>query len=479
MSSYQKLKTPEGMQSIPPRWLIQLMMTLKVPAPAPEPLFVKPENWADLTPEERRRMRFDNWVEGNGINFSNAEVKSAYQKRAKLLRNALDLDSKPERVPVIPFAGVYPLVRVGLTPKALFYDQQREAALAHVKFFKDFEGDASVFGFCFSGNALEMLDYQVQHWPGAQLPAERSYQYVEHEFMKADEYPHLLSDPSDFMLRRAMPRMFKALKGLEKMPKFALSYYGNVLDWMSIASPEVQEALKIMQKAAELTMQAMVPMIATMTGPPTQGFPQLYGAATFAPLDALSDVLRSTRGVMMDMFRHPDELIAASELYASLLIDSSLFEISSSPLVFIPLHKGADTFMSPEQFEKFYWPSLKKVMLALVEDGFVPAPFAEGSYNHRLDTIADFPRNSCVWHFDQSDMKKASEVLNDVCPIMGNVPASLTATGTPEDMTNYCKDLIESVGSKGNFLLMNGCQIDEGKDENIKAMVESVKKFKV
>jgi len=46
-------------------------------------------------------------------------------------------------------------------------------------------------------------------------------------------------------------------------------------------------------------------------------------------------------------------------------------------------------------------------------------------------------------------------------------------------MTNYCKDLIESVGSKGNFLLMNGCQIDEGKDENIKAMVESVKKFKV
>jgi len=62
---------------------------------------------------------------------------------------------------------------VGLTPKALFYDQQREAALAHVKFFQDFEGDAAVFGFCHSGKALEMLDYQVQHWPGAQLPAEQ------------------------------------------------------------------------------------------------------------------------------------------------------------------------------------------------------------------------------------------------------------------------------------------------------------------
>jgi hypothetical protein len=30
------------------------------------------------------------------------------------------------------------------------------------------------------------------------------------------------------------------------------------------------------------------------------------------------------------------------------------------------LHKGADAFMSQEQFEKFYWPTWKQVMLALV-----------------------------------------------------------------------------------------------------------------
>ena len=38
---------------------------------------------------------------------------------------------------------------------------------------------------------------------------------------------------------------------------------------------------------------------------------------------------------------------------------------NNNPLVFIPLHKGADGFMSNEQFEKFYWPSLKKVMIGL------------------------------------------------------------------------------------------------------------------
>jgi len=34
-----------------------------------------------------------------------------------------------------------------------------------------------------------------------------------------------------------------------------------------------------------------------------------------------------------------------------------------------PLHKGDDTFMSRKQFETFYWPSLKKVMDALIEEG--------------------------------------------------------------------------------------------------------------
>jgi uroporphyrinogen-III decarboxylase len=150
-------------------------------------------------------------------------------------------------------------------------------------------------------------------------------------------------------------------------------------------------------------------------------------------------------------------------------------QFSSSPLVFIPLHKGADRFMSREQFETFYWPSLKKVMLGLVEDGFIPVPFAEGSYNQRLETIADSPKGTCMWHFDQTDMQRATEVLGDVCAIMGNVPASLTTMGTPEQMKEYCRNLLETCGQGGNFVLTNGCQVDEAREDNIQAMIDSAK----
>jgi hypothetical protein len=65
---------------------------------------------------------------------------------------------------------------------------------------------------------------------------------------------------------------------------------------------------------------------------------------------------------------------------------------------------------------------------------------------------ADFPKEICRRHFDQTDMQHASEILNDTCAVLGNVPASLSATSTPEAMTAHCKDLTETCVPKGKFL---------------------------
>jgi hypothetical protein len=49
-----------------------------------------------------------------------------------------------------------------------------------------------------------------------------------------------------------------------------------------------------------------------------------------------------------------------------------------NPFVFIPLHKGADGFISDKDFKKFYWPTLKAVLLGLIEAGTIPYLFVEG-----------------------------------------------------------------------------------------------------
>jgi uroporphyrinogen-III decarboxylase len=147
----------------------------------------------------------------------------------------------------------------------------------------------------------------------------------------------------------------------------------------------------------------------------------------------------------------------------------------------MPLHKGADGFMSEEQFAKFYWPSFKKEMEGMIDAGLIPVPFAEGSYNNRLDIIADWdiPKGKVVWGFDQTDMKAAKEKLGDKFAIYGNVPASLFATGTPEDVDSYSKNLIETCAPGGGFCLAPGAVVDITTPANLHAFFESTKKYGV
>jgi len=143
----------------------------------------------------------------------------------------------------------------------------------------------------------------------------------------------------------------------------------------------------------------------------------------------------------------------------------------------MPLHKGADGFLSTEQFDRFYWPSLRKVILALIDEGILPVLFAEGSYMTRIERCNEFPKGAVSWLFDKTDMAYAKKVLGDTCSISGNVPTSLLATGTSEEVKEYCRELIEVCAPGGGYILAGGANIDTGKPENLRAMMEAAKEY--
>jgi uroporphyrinogen-III decarboxylase len=146
-------------------------------------------------------------------------------------------------------------------------------------------------------------------------------------------------------------------------------------------------------------------------------------------------------------------------------------------VVMMPLHKGADTFMSVKQYETFYWPSFKKVVMGFVNEGLVPVLFAEGSYNKRLDIIGDFPKGTVAWYFDQTDMAEAKKKIGDRCCIMGNIPTSLMMTGTPQQVKEHCRKLIEICGKGGGYVLAGGASVDEGDPENMRAVMAAAKEY--
>jgi hypothetical protein len=197
---------------------------------------VKPDNWSSLTAEQKRKFRLDAWVSGEGIQFDSPEAKTNYQKRAQRFRDALEL-RVPDRVPIAGLGGAFIYRRCGIPQKATMYDRWDEASKAVIKFQKDFQPDSATATFMMSGASMEFLGQTNLKWAGYGLPDDVQYQYVEQEYMKGDEYDHFLKDPSDYILRKYLPRQYTSLKGLQKMPWFGsdgIQLGGNVADALKI-----------------------------------------------------------------------------------------------------------------------------------------------------------------------------------------------------------------------------------------------------
>jgi uroporphyrinogen-III decarboxylase len=200
-----------------------------------------------------------------------------------------------------------------------------------------------------------------------------------------------------------------------------------------------------------------------------------------APFDNVSDVLRGTQGIVRDMFRQPDKIHEMMERLVPIIVSGAVRGVdrSLSPIVPMPLHKGENSFMSQKQFETFYWPTFKKVLLGLIEEGVVPMPFAEGNYEPRLDIIADMPKSAIIWYFEVMDMARAKKVLGDVACIAGNVPASILVTGTADQVKERCRALIATCAPGGGYILTGGAGMNKGPAENLKAMTAAAHEYGV
>jgi uroporphyrinogen-III decarboxylase len=153
--------------------------------------------------------------------------------------------------------------------------------------------------------------------------------------------------------------------------------------------------------------------------------------------------------------------------------------VTGIPRQFIPMHKGAGGFMSDEQFAKFYWPTFKALIEACVAAGITPMPLFEGDYTPRLDFLAELPPGKVAAHFDRVDRKKFKEVCGDVLCFWGNVPSSLLVTGTPQQVKDDVKELIDLFGETGLILDGPGGIPDQARPENVEALAEAVEEFGV
>ncbi len=423
------------------------------------------------------------WAEPAGLTFSSDDAARAYRERVQLFRDAIEL-RKPARVPIAPWMGLFPALWAGLTAREAYYDYDKLNA-AWQRFHAEFRQDVLAFSINVVPCRLyDVLDYRLYDWPGHGVAENAGYQYHEKEWMRADEYDALIADPSNYWQRFYLPRVIGALQPWTDLSPFTDLVEGPMTGpfFVPFGSPEAQKMLETLAQAGRVALE-WAERVGDMDARAmaTFGAPAMAGGATKAPYDILGDTMRGTRGLMLDIFRRPDKVIEVCERLVPLAIDwgRRAADFNRHPLIFMPLHKGADGFLSDDDFRRFYWPTLKAVLRGLIDEGIVPLCFAEGGYNDRLEAIhdPDIPAGRMIWMFDATDMKQAKRVLGDQFCIGGNVPGALLTTAPAQDMDAYVRRLIDDVAAGGGFILGSGIVIDEARPENVKMMIEAGLKY--
>jgi hypothetical protein len=245
--------------------------------------------------------------------------------------------------------------------------------------------------------------------------------------MEPEDYDLLIKSPYDCIMERILPRLYRELDTTPELKMLALgkAQKAQYDDFGATGA--------IMGKVGAKYGHASVP-----------------GGATTAPFDFLADFFRSFTLINGDLRRYPEKVIQACDALLPILVKKG--QIAGPPPKFsstiIPLHMG--TFLQTKDFEKFYWPSLKKQVEMLTEMGINVQLFVEDDYTRYLDHLQDLPANT-ILRFEYGDPKLFTEKLGKKFVISGFYPISILHEGTKAQAVDEAKRLLDIVMPRARF----------------------------
>ncbi len=358
---------------------------------------------------------------------------------------------KPDRVPVVPiidfFAGRYG----GITQHEMFFDiEKADAALE--KTMRDLGLiDGQNLSYAGLGRIMQAIFPTPPIMPGVRgVPEDGQFQFVEKTVMAPEEY-RLIEERGP--LRWILDKMKLSTPEMGKPAGFLKVFAG--------AGRDIMKARRSVKRWRSKGVESMV----------------AYNIV-FTPMEYISLFMRSFNDFILDLFRRPEEVKAASRALMKTMQMQGLMMVRSSGLkrVFMGGTRTSASFLSPKQFEEFALPEWQEMCEFWVRRGVTPLLHFDSDWTAFFPYLKNLPRGKCILNLDgSSDIFKAKEVLGDHMCIMGDVPAALLKLGEPEEVEEYCRKLIAEVGADGGFILSSGCTIPvDAKPENVKAMLASV-----
>jgi uroporphyrinogen-III decarboxylase len=368
-----------------------------------------------------------------------------YQKRADRITRAINLEPV-DRIPIIYMATAFSPRFMGMTQAEFVTnpDAPVEVTIAAMDRLGDLDG-INMMPSPFQTVKLSLLWLSKIARPGKELPEDELWQVQEAELMTVDDYDFILDKGWNAFLEGYRPKILD------------MQLYEAHIEWIG---KDFSDVPKKFRKA---------------------GYDIMACGSTTIPFESLCGA-RSMPKFFLDLYRIPDKVKAVMDVMLPNLIKMGIrsAELTGVPRVWVGGWRSASALLAPKIWDTLVFPYFCEVINALSEKGILSVLHWDQDWTRDLSRLLEFPPKKCVLNLDgMTDVRKVKEILGDHIAILGDVPAAMFATGSPDDIYEYVKSLVRDVGPTG-LLLCPGCDGPiNTKPENMEAFVAAGREFGV
>jgi uroporphyrinogen-III decarboxylase len=394
------------------------------------------------------------------------DTEQRYEARMRRYTTALR-NEQPDMIPIRPFVAEFTARYAGYTCQQVAHDYELAFEAAR-RCAADFDWDAVVANMVYVWTGLtQAIGLKYYAIPGIHISRDTGFQYrepeEEHAFMKPDEYDQLIEDPTGYLYNVWLPRVSEAVCPIGEPSTYDnnLSFVKGAMAMLSYFNGFGVQAQKLREESG--TVSAIAGILK-------------------APLDIIADKLRGYLGLLTDLQTQPTKVLAACEALAPHLFNVALS--GADPARQVPaglwMHRGGVPFVGPKVFEEIYWTTLKPIVLELWAHGVQTMFYAEGSWDYHLNSFAELPDRSIIYHVDQGDIHRVHEVLGDKFCLSGGIPNSILSFGTEQEVRDKCKEVIDGVAADGGYIMdASAIMQDDTKTENLRALTDFTREYGV
>ena len=366
------------------------------------------------------------------------------------LQAAIRLE-KPDRIPVVPTLLPEPVAGLAGLSGAQVCSDNRLLIESTLGIFDEYGGWDAMYPIGATPVQMQAMGTfpMKMRIPGVDLPDDYMFQLDEQEVMKPEDYDTICE------------------KGLDKF------YYDDYLWRISRLKPEDLPA--VLDEVAS----SFVIFLEGCSARNVQPFFMGYALHPFFTLSLMRSMLAFTQ----DLYYTPDIVERTLKKMTEELINRVLPLVRGSGLKtwLLTEERASAYFYPPAVFERFWWPYTCQIVDAFWSEGIITIFHLDQCWDKNIPYFKQLPRGAAILELDGlTNIFAAKEALAGHACFHGDVPAAILSLGQPEEVQAYCRQLIDTVGRDGGFILGSGCSVPPTvRPENFRSMIETGRDYEL